>query len=349
MRSRLRRVAVVLAALAVCAIVAFAVLLAADVYAHGRFEKSGGFNVWGYRGPSAGRKKADEYRVVVLGGSTAYGYGVTWDESFPAALERQLRARTRRNFTVVNLGYNNEAAYSFKPTLIDYDWLKEDLVVLYEGYNDLEAGGQTNLQVFRHESPVFRLTGYMPIFPIVFKEKAAAMLNGGDVNALYEKEHKTVFHAGIATKAAAGVLDATAEVGRSLEAELGRVVEEPTHAVDEKTDTGCKPRWRHYCQSIAVAVEYAREKGRQVLVVTQPYMSVDELSRTRHRDQQADMRAMLARKFGGDRQVRAVDLGDSVDLENASLAFDHVHLTEKGNEQLASNLVDPVMDMAAHR
>ena len=80
-------------------------------------------------------------------------------------------------FTVVNLGYNNEGAYSFTFTLNDYLSLRYDLAVLYEGYNDLMADPRApNFSVFRHDSPVFRLTGYLPIFPIVFKEKAAAMM-----------------------------------------------------------------------------------------------------------------------------------------------------------------------------
>ena len=74
--------------------VSFLGLLAVDVYLHGKFEKSAGFNVWGYRGPAVGRKGADEYRVVILGGSSAYGYGTNWDEAIPAALERQLAGRS---------------------------------------------------------------------------------------------------------------------------------------------------------------------------------------------------------------------------------------------------------------
>ena len=35
--------------------------------------------------------------------------------------------------------------------------------------------------------------------------------------------------------------------------------------------------------------------------------------------------------------------------ENPALAFDHVHLTRRGNEQLTSGLVEPVADMAARR
>jgi hypothetical protein len=102
--------------------VSFVALLAVDVYLHGRFERSAGFNIWGYRGPTVSKKKPGEYRVVVLGGSAAYGYGVTWDRAIPAALERRLAARTpaQPRITVVNLGYNNEGAYSFKPTMQDY-------------------------------------------------------------------------------------------------------------------------------------------------------------------------------------------------------------------------------------
>jgi hypothetical protein len=347
---RIRQIAAFATAVGLVCAMALIALLLADVYVHGRFERSAGFNVWGYRGPSAGRKQANEYRVIVLGGSTAYGYGVTWEQAMPAALERQLRAQAPSpTFTVVNLGYNNEAAYSFKPTLIDYDWLNADLVLLYEGYNDLEAGGVSNVQVFRHDSPVFRLTGYMPIFPIVFKEKAAAMLNGGDVGALYRKDNKTVFHASVAARAAAGVLNATAEVGKSLEAQLGTVVEEPVHRVEDISSTGCKPQWRHYCQSIAVAVEFARQRGRQVIVVTQPYLMNDEKAHLKHVDQQAEMRAMLQRRFASDPEVRHVDLGHQVDLENPAIAYDHVHLTESGNAQLAAGLVAPVLEMAKRR
>ena len=327
-----------------------ATLLAVDIYLHGRYQKSAGFNVWGYRGASVGRKRAGEYRVVVLGGSTAYGYGVLADDAWPAALERQLRARaTSPRFTVVNLAYNNEGAYSFKPTLIDYDFLDEDLVVLYEGYNDLAGGGVTNVQVFRHDSPIFRLTGYMPIFPIIFKEKAGAMLHGGDVGGLYRQDGKTVFHPSLATRTAAGVLDATASVAQSLEAQLGKVAAEPAHRIDDAATSGCSQTWQAYCRSIAVAVEYAREHGRQAIVVTQPYLPKDADAYDLHMGQQKDLAAMMRRRFGSDPDVRYVDLGSRVNLKDPSLAFDNVHLTERGNEQLAGGLVDPVIEMARRR
>lgn len=349
---RRRRVAYALTAAAIAVGMSLLALLAIDVYLHGKFEKSAGFNIWGYRGPAVGRKAAGEYRIAVLGGSAAYGYGTTWDEAIPAALERQLSGRPAgpvRRFTVVNLGYNNEGAYSFKPTLEDYASLHYDLACLYEGYNDLIGDpAAPNVAVFRHDSPVFRLTGYMPIFPIVFKEKAAALAHG-DAGALYRAPDKTVFHASVAARAAAGVLDATASVGQSLERQLGKVAVEPPHVVDVDQSTGCKTPWQQYCRSTLKAVDYALQSGARVLVATQPYAMVSPYVRQRHVEQQAEMAAMLQRRFGGDARVAYVNLGPLIDLGDPSLSFDHMHLTPAGNLRVAAALVDPVLKLAAER
>ena len=47
--------------------------------------------------------------------------------------------RRDKVFTVENLAYNNEGAYSFKATLIDYEWLDPDLVVLYASNDNRDA------------------------------------------------------------------------------------------------------------------------------------------------------------------------------------------------------------------
>jgi hypothetical protein len=57
-------------------------LLAVDLHLHGKFEKAAGLNIWGYRGPTAGRKRPGEIRVAVIGGSTALGYGLAWTDAF---------------------------------------------------------------------------------------------------------------------------------------------------------------------------------------------------------------------------------------------------------------------------
>jgi hypothetical protein len=349
MTSNQRRWIFAAVAVAIAIGVSTATLLAVDVYLHGRYERSAGFNVWGYRGVAVGKKTPDEYRVVVLGGSAAYGYGVSADEAIPAVLERLLRARSSSpRFTVVNLAYNNEGAYSFKTTLQDYGWLDYDLAFLYEGYNDLSE--RSNVQVFRHDSPMFRVTGYMPIFPIIFKEKAAAMLNGGDVGALYRQTpSETVFHASLATKAEAGVLQATASVAKSLETQLGRMSTEQIHHVDDRIASGCGAPWEPYCQSVASAVAFARAEGKQVMVGTQPYLTVSTRVHDVHVSQQVALRAMLSRRFGADPDVHYVDFGDLLNLEDPGVSFDHMHLTVSGNEKIAAALVEPVIEMAARR
>lgn len=329
-------------------IVTVTVLSAIDVYLHGRYERSAGFNVWGYRGPSVGRKKTGEYRLVVLGGSAAYGYGVSADETISAELERLLRTRTRTPlFSVVNLGYNNEGAYSFRATLDDYAWLRYDLALLYEGYNDLNYT-RPNTQIFRHDSPMFRLTGYMPIFPIIFREKAAAMRSGGDPGAMYRPNQPTTFHATLAARTGASLLTTTADVAKSLETQLGRVSVQPAPHADIGTQTGCG-RWGAYCHSIEMAIESARRHKAQVMVATQPYLRAGEQAELLHREQQEMLRGFLARRFGGAQDVKYVDLGEVVDLEDPHLSFDHMHLRAEGNTRVAAAFVPAVIDMAARK
>jgi hypothetical protein len=266
--------------------------------------------------------------------------------------ERRLAGRTQSpaRVSVINLGYNNEGAYSFKPTLQDYLWLNYDLVCLYEGYNDLAGDPRgPNLSVFRHESPVFRLTGYLPIFQIVFKEKAAAMLHGGDSGALYRESQKTVFRPGLAAKTTAEVLAATAEAGQSLERQLGRVAAEPRREISDVASTGCKYPWQEYCRSVLVAIEFALQHDKQVLVVTQPYETLNPYITTRHREQQHEMAAMLKRRWGNEPRVKYVDLGERLDLRDPALSFDRMHLTAVGNERVAEGLVEPVLELAVAR
>ena len=121
--TRRRRIVFALVTCAAAVVVPLTVLLAVDVHLHAKYETAAGFNVWGYRGPAIGRKKAGEYRVAMLGGSAAYGHGVSWDEAIPAQLERRLieQAPAGRRSSVANLGYNNAGVYSFTFTLNDYE------------------------------------------------------------------------------------------------------------------------------------------------------------------------------------------------------------------------------------
>ena len=129
---------------------------------HHRAERSAGLNRYGYRGPVVGRKQPGELRVVMLGGSTVFGYGVAWNESIAAQLEPRLEQRLGRTVTVVNLGFNNEGAYAFLPNLEDFAYLDYDVIVLYEGYNDLAGDEQVNRPVYRRDSAVYRAHRVLP-------------------------------------------------------------------------------------------------------------------------------------------------------------------------------------------
>src|SRR6478736_1227061 len=103
-----KRIAFALMATLLATGAAAAVLLAADIRLHHRLERSAGVNIWGYRGPIVRAKQRGEHRLVVLGGSTAFGYGVDWDQAFPAQLEDALRPLSKNGapVIVVNLGFN---------------------------------------------------------------------------------------------------------------------------------------------------------------------------------------------------------------------------------------------------
>ena len=334
-----------LVAMLMAAVAAGLVLLAVDVYLHNKLERSAGVNVWGYRGPTVGDKEPQETRIAVFGGSTAFGYGVLWNEAWAYVLEQGLNKRAAssgRRFTVLNLAYNSEAAYSFKPTMEDYDYLDFDMAVFYEGYNDL--GDAPRIDVFRRTSPVFRLTGYLPIFPLIFREKAFALMNEGNVKAGYEgelKPNKTVFRPGMATQVGAAALEAAAATANSLEQQLGRLTTDREALREVTPTTGCLARWHHYCGAQADAIAAARARGRAVLVVTQPYIS------DQHVDQQRALAGMLESQFGTDPLVARANLGPVVDLRNVQLAFDGMHLTPEGNRLVGDALVEPVLALDA--
>ena len=322
-----------------------ALFLAVDVYLHNRLERSAGVNVWGYRGPAVGAKEPNERRIAVLGGSTAFGYGVLWNEAWAWYLEQELNRRAAssgRRYTVINLAYNSEAAYSFKPTMEDYDYLDFDMVLLYEGYNDL--GDAPRIDVFRRTSPVFRLTGYLPIFPMIFREKAFALANDGDVTAGYtarQRGEKTVFRPGMATQVGAAALEAAANTATSLEQQLGRLTKGEDELRSVTPTTGCRERWTHYCGAQYDAIRAARDSNRAVLVVTQPYIS------DLHVEQQRALIGMLAEHFGNDAAVAHANAGTAVNLRDVQFAFDGMHLTPEGNRRIADALVAPVLALEA--
>jgi lysophospholipase L1-like esterase len=330
-------------ALTASVVLTVGVLFAADLYLHKRAERSAGMNIWGYRGPLVGRKQPGEVRVAVLGGSTAFGYGVPWDQSIPAALERLLRTRLpigrATSASVVNLAMSNEGAYSFPFTLRDFVFLDYDVVVLYEGYNDLTG---TNESVLRHDSPVFRLFGYYPILPMVIEEKRLALMYGDLATAYRAKNGETVtFSPPASHRAAAAALGAAGIVGGALSNQLDRLAKQAEERAGTSIPGSCPAQWRIYCESIGEAIRYALGRGSHVVVATQPYLN------DMHREQQEALRALLRVEFHNRAEVSYVDLGEVVDLKDPRVTFDGMHLNDDGNARIARALSGPVAEAIA--
>lgn len=329
-------------------VVSLIVALAADLYLHQRAEKSAGLNRWGYRGPVAGKKRPGEMRVVMLGGSTAFGYGVTWDQAIPPLLERTLNERGGPPAArVINLGFNNEGAYSFLPTLQDYGFLDYDVAVLYEGYNDLIGDGGPNRSVHRHESVVFRTTGYFPILPLWLSEKAK-ILRFGSLEAAYEAARgngspTTVFRPGLANRTSASALEAAESVSAALGRQLGRFSAQPS-AAPHANEAGCATPWSHYCDSVFAAAQYAVGLGKAVAIVAQPLLGA--AGREPHRAQQQALADMVRRRFADNPRVRYVDLTGLLNVEDSPYAFDGMHLNGEGNAIIARALAPAVQAVA---
>lgn len=321
-------------------VVTFGAILAVDLYLHGRFAEFAGLNAWGYRGPIVGRKQPGEWRLAVVGESTAFGYGVRWWEAIPALLQERLNAAgggTRRA-TVVNLAYNNEGAHSYPYTLRDYEYLDYDAVLFYSGYNDLGS----NTEAYRRTSVVFRLTGYMPIFPLIFREKAMVIRWDGALEDAYWGR-KTTFVPNLAQRATATALEAAASISRSLDQQFAQdhgISSREGRIVDAATPEGaeCGVEFEHYCGEMYVAMKFALDRGKRVLMVTQPWMN------PRHREQQASLRAFLERRLGGP-QLHFASMGDVIDLKDRRLAYDGMHLTLDGNRRIVAALEPHARDL----
>ena len=352
--TRRKKIVFALITMSLTFIVMAGVLLAADLVLHYRAERSAGLNRYGYRGPVIGGKQAGELRVVMLGGSTVFGYGVAWNESIPAYLEGRLRDKAAgRPVSVVNLGFNNEGAFAFVPNLEDFAYLDYDVIVLYEGYNDLPGDEGVNRSVYRRDSAVYRRTGYYPILPLYLDEKVKMLRHGGDVNAAYEAEGKigqpntVVFKPGLAQRTSAAALEAVSSMTKALDGQLAKTgVVPPPPTAENQSKLGCRFPYVTYCESVAAAVRFGRSTGKGVVVATQPLLH-GARSLELHTRQQEMLAAMVAREFGNDHGVVFVSFERLVDLTSVEVTFDSMHLKPEANAFVASALVEPVLKAAA--
>ncbi len=296
------------------------VLLGLDVYARSRVERSAGTNWQGYRGPVAGSKVPGEVRIAVLGGSTAFGYGVTATHAFPAYLERLLSERAEglggriRRVTVLNLAYNNESAVCFASTLESYAYLQPDIVLLYSGINDKPfiSYYRKPEQCHRNKSVVFKLAGYLPILPLVVREK------------YFQLRYGTVEE---------GYLEWSRRNRRRAKAKSALPIS------GEPLKEAGYDRYEHYITSL---IDRALERGQAALFVTQPFGQPG----TYREWQQTRLRRTFEQKYAGSSRFRYVTLGELFDRRaDSEDTIDGMHLTPKGNAKVAQALAGPTLEL----
>ena len=220
-------------------------------------------------------------------------------------------------------------------TLEDYAYLNYDAVVFYSGYSDL-AG--YNPGMMRHASPIFRLTGYFPILPLIFREKSMAIMYGGNLEQAY-KGKKAVFKPNVMQRTTASALGAVASISESIDKEFAYVESGSARDASAREGAACGARWAYYCGGMYEAIKYALDHRKHVMVVTQPYVN------PKHVDQQRQIIPFLRSRFGDNPLLRFTDLGDALSLTDSALCWDGFHLTAKGNRVVAGLLAGPVSEM----
>ena len=248
-------------------------IVAADVYAHKRVEMVGGVNIWGYRGAVAKRRSPGDHRILLVGGTRAYGYGAAADGTIAYIIEWELKNDTKRPVNVINAGLMGATAPDFSAIVSRYLALSPDVVCIYD---DLGRA-----PTHRRESRIMRVArGYTPILPLVLEEKGMAW-RFGSVAAGYAGGSSTT---GWARRTAGATVQG---IGSSL-----RSLESPVVPAES----------RGYATSLLAAADVALAAGSRVLI------AVDPPSDTNAQNNLAELQEAIARR--GDSRVSLLALSD---------------------------------------
>jgi hypothetical protein len=310
------------------------IILAIDVHYHTKYLEKAGLNHRGYRGKAVGRKHRNEIRFVILGGSSAFGYGLKYYEALSAKLQEELQffcdsLGYDKKITVINLAYNKEASYAFYYNLKDFLFLDYDYVIFYSGYNDMAPGNTT---VYRHSNPVFRVFGYMPILPLIVSEKIMLLKSGVNLERAYRGE-SIVFKASAKDRIKVAALDKMLKYYDNLENVLDRL--KKMKNVDFDSERLKEDRWSWYKHFMKKAIDFALRRDKKIIVITPPYLW-EESEEGRFKAQQASLKGMLDKEYSRNDNVLYINLGESLSLKDERLSYDGLHLTAEGCQEMTA-------------
>ncbi len=299
--------------------------VALDMYAHKRVEDLGGVNFWGYRGPVAAQRRPNEIRVVVVGGTRAFGWGQP-SPVLASQLRRLVLLTTDRPgsvlkpVTVINLGRPGALPDSYAGTLDHFSYLRPDYICIYDDLGMRGAGPDEGASV------VFALTGYAPVLPLVLREKGMAWRRGGVSQGSGD--------AGQARAVASPlrrVADSTIE---ALGAGLGaadRVAARPLARRDDRPAP--------YADAMIAAIEAAHGHAHGVVVAVSPADATEQAE---------NLRALTARlrgTAGSAPWLRFVDLGAEARLRGDALRLDGWNYGGVGTTVVAEQITPALLSL----
>jgi hypothetical protein len=287
-------------------VIAALLALVADLVAHGRVERLGGVNIWGYRGPVLHQKGAAEMRIAVVGGDLAFGWGVAASETLAPAI-RELVAlaipRSRRPdhvVTAVLLGAQGLPLSDYASWIDHYASLRPDVICIVA-----DPGGHRLVQTQflpARRSAFFRAFGYSEILPLVLEEKG-------------ERLHSAPLRlAGRALAQVDGLLTAAEPADRIR-------VDGPVYLALLEA-------------SIRTA---ARTAPAGVVVVTAPDAEPASFERQSVKD-------LVASAFA-DTPVRVVDLGDDPTMRSTALRLNAFDFSAAGHAAAANDIAPVVVGL----
>jgi len=302
----LKKLLSVLAAEAV--LIAATMTVALDIYAHQRVQSVGGVNVWGYRGPVAHARAANEVRVAIVGGTRAFSWGQP-GSGLTTELQRQIMlttdrpGRELRPIVVVNLGRLGALPDAYAATLDHYAYLRPDYVCLYD---DLGISGSHAVE----RSGVFALTGYAPALPLVLREKGLVW-RFGDVKRGYAAAASSdAVSAPFARRVGGAVLEsAGGALGTADRLVAHAVTSDKGNAFRENDSTS-------YVQSMMTAIDAAHRHARGVIVVLSPAEKPEQVANARA------LAGRLKSELATASWLRVVDLAEETPLSNADSRVD---------------------------
>jgi len=267
----------------------------------------------GFRGPEIQKEKPnDVYRIFVVGGSTVYGLGTTSDDTtIPGWLQQKLNAKSfDQKIEVINAGQVNMGSWGEIKTinnkLVNY---AADLIIFYGGWNDLKksyeemkTGPQFNL--------IDNLSDKLRINISYYKTPIVAY----------------VFHSSFNSKVF-GINDYEQFINSNLA---------------EKVSI-----WKNRVQEVC---EQGKELKYKTIVVLQPFLDPERKPLTEYEKQTGDLLKQRARSSAYELFATELDslmnsCSYTADFRNIFMDthepvyYDRVHLTDRGNEIVADELV----------